>query len=286
MGTQTLGERISQLRNNCGMTQKELGEKLNVSAQAVSKWENGLSEPDVDTIKNLCTIFGITVSELFDENAQPSAETAQSAAPTTTVIENTRIINGYCESCKKPVGPDEYIIRGGRGTQHIYCNECAKQMEAAAKVSEYYDHKKGTRRSLIFGPVAGIIALGVMLAALLVGDDPLPTTEAVIISIVFGLGYFAFISQMFWDSVVQDMFFFFLKSFKMPGVIFTLDLEGILFLIFVKLFLSFLSIFLSVIWFLIGVLLVLPITSIFIYPFALAKHVHEGKKLKTNAQNG
>jgi len=286
METQTLGERISQYRNNCGLTQKELGEKLNVSAQAVSKWENGLSEPDVDTIKNLCTVFGITVSELFDENAKPVAETAQTAAPTTTVIENTRIINGYCETCKKPVGPNEYIIRGSRGGQHIYCNECAKQMEAAAKFAEYADHKKGTVRSFIFGPLAGAIALALMLVALLVGEDPLHTTEAVIISIVFGLGYFAFISQVFWDGVVTDIFFFFLKSFKMPGVIFTLDLEGILFLIFVKLFLSFLSIFLSVIWFLIGVLLVLPVVSIVIYPFALIKHIHEGKRLKANAQNG
>ena len=52
METHSIGERISKLRANSGLTQKELGDKLNVTAQAVSKWENGLSETDIDTLKN------------------------------------------------------------------------------------------------------------------------------------------------------------------------------------------------------------------------------------------
>ena len=88
---------------------------------------------------------------------------------------------------------------------------------------------------------------------------------------------------MFWDGVVTDIFFFFLKSFKMPGVIFTLDIDGLLFLIFVKLFGALLSVFLSVIFFLIG-LIITPLVSIVIFPFALIKRITEGKKLKAQAE--
>ncbi|MGN1060673.1 MAG: helix-turn-helix domain-containing protein [Candidatus Coproplasma sp.] len=287
METTSIGERIAKLRNSSGLTQKELGDKLNVSAQAVSKWENGLSEPDIDTLKKLSVIFGVSVSELVDEEAHAETATAQAAAAPITTQENTRIFNGYCERCKKPVGPGEYVVESGRGWQHIYCNDCAKKNRIENQIStannNLADHKKETMRSFIFGPVAGVVVLAIMLVGLLIGNDPLPTTEAVIISIVYGLCYFTFIGQMFWDGVVQDLFFFFLKSFKMPGVIFTLDIEGILFLIFVKLLFSFLSIFLSIIWFLLGVLIILPIFSLVIYPFALIKHIHTGKKLKAEA---
>lgn len=64
----TLGEMISSLRKEKGMTQSELAEKMNVTDKAVSKWERNLSCPDVNTIPKLAEIFGISVDELF--NAQ------------------------------------------------------------------------------------------------------------------------------------------------------------------------------------------------------------------------
>lgn len=287
METTSIGEKISKLRNSNGLTQKELGDKLNVSAQAVSKWENGLSEPDIDTLKKLGGIFGVSVSELVDEGAHTEAATAQAAAAPATVQEKSLIINGYCERCKKPVGPGEYVVESGRGWQHIYCNECAKKNRIENRIhtaiNNLSDHKKETRRSLLFGSIAGVVVLAITLVGLLTIENPLPTAPAIIISIVFGLGYFTFIGQMFWDSVINEMFFFFLKSFKMPGVLFTLDLEGILALIFIKIFFAFLSIFLSVVWFLLGVLIILPLFSLVIYPFALIKHILTGKKLKAEA---
>lgn len=97
------------------------------------------------------------------------------------------------------------------------------------------------------------------------------------------VGYLAFGIQVFWeDSVVTDIFFFFLKSFRMPGVIFTLDLDGIIFLILVKIGGAILSAILSVIVFLFG-LFFTPVTSLFILPFASIKRVMEGKRLKKAA---
>ena len=60
------GSKIAELRKSNNLTQAELGAKLNVTAQAVSKWENGLSEPDIDSIKKLCELFSVSVDQFLD----------------------------------------------------------------------------------------------------------------------------------------------------------------------------------------------------------------------------
>ena len=62
---QTLGKRIMQYRKNKGMTQDKLAEALGVTPQAVSKWENDQSCPDINTLPKLAAIFDITTDELL-----------------------------------------------------------------------------------------------------------------------------------------------------------------------------------------------------------------------------
>ena len=61
----TIGSRIARRRKELGMTQEELSAKLGVSAQAVSKWENDLSSPDISMLPNLVKILDITTDELL-----------------------------------------------------------------------------------------------------------------------------------------------------------------------------------------------------------------------------
>lgn len=60
-----LGTQIRALRRARGMTQESLAERLHVSAQAVSKWENHLSAPDVSLLPALAAVFDTTIDELF-----------------------------------------------------------------------------------------------------------------------------------------------------------------------------------------------------------------------------
>ena len=60
-----LAETIKRLRTSFGMTQKELAEKLGITAQAVSKWEAGKTCPDVMTLPVLASLFGVTTDELL-----------------------------------------------------------------------------------------------------------------------------------------------------------------------------------------------------------------------------
>lgn len=65
MNQEKIGKFISEQRKKENLTQQQLAEKLNVSKNAVSKWERGLNLPDVSIMKDLCNILGITLNELF-----------------------------------------------------------------------------------------------------------------------------------------------------------------------------------------------------------------------------
>ncbi len=60
-----IGERIKEFRINCGLTQQELAYRLGVAAQSVSKWERGVTMPDITLIVPLAKIFGVTSDELL-----------------------------------------------------------------------------------------------------------------------------------------------------------------------------------------------------------------------------
>ena len=62
---ETLGKRIVRCRKGLGLTQDALAEKLGVTAQAVSKWENDQSCPDITMLPKLAEIFGITIDMLL-----------------------------------------------------------------------------------------------------------------------------------------------------------------------------------------------------------------------------
>ena len=65
MESQSMGKRIMALRKNKGYTQEQLSEKLGVSSQAVSKWENEVSCPDISIVPQLAEVLGVTTDELL-----------------------------------------------------------------------------------------------------------------------------------------------------------------------------------------------------------------------------
>lgn len=58
-------EKLYTLRKAANMTQTELAEKLNVSRQAVSRWEMGTAKPEVDTLIAMSDLFGVTLDDLL-----------------------------------------------------------------------------------------------------------------------------------------------------------------------------------------------------------------------------
>ncbi|MBE6923134.1 MAG: helix-turn-helix transcriptional regulator [Ruminococcaceae bacterium] len=62
---ETIGNRIAKFRKAKAMTQEDLANQLGVSSQAVSKWENDASCPDISLLPQLCKVLGVTTDELL-----------------------------------------------------------------------------------------------------------------------------------------------------------------------------------------------------------------------------
>ena len=69
-----VGDKIKALRKAKKLTQEQLAEYLNVSSQAVSKWETGASSPDIDMLPRLAVFFQTSLDELFDFDRRKIAE--------------------------------------------------------------------------------------------------------------------------------------------------------------------------------------------------------------------
>ena len=70
----TMGQIIRRLRKEKNFTQEELAQQLNVSNQAVSKWENGDCMPDISQIVPLSNVFGVTTDVLFGKDGTDGDE--------------------------------------------------------------------------------------------------------------------------------------------------------------------------------------------------------------------
>ena len=62
---ETFGQRLSRIRKEKGYTQEEIASRITISPQAVSKWENDISSPDILVLSSLADILGVSVDELL-----------------------------------------------------------------------------------------------------------------------------------------------------------------------------------------------------------------------------
>ena len=274
------GAKIAELRTARKMTQAELGAMLNVTSQAVSKWENGLSEPDMESIRKLCEIFDITFDEFF--GADPKSE-EEKPEP-----QNTAVVLAYCDVCDKPLyNPKEYQVSIENGVQHTTCIDCIPKKEEAKRQAanekrerERKVRQDGEMRDLKKGLLWGIV--GAVVLAVLTAIGAVVSQESAIIVIVAAVvgayGGYAMLTQFIWMNSVWDVFFFFIRTLKLPGVIFTLDLNGLIFLIVVKILGAILSAIISVLLFIVG-FIVTWIYAMIIFPFALIKEIREIKTM-------
>ncbi len=249
------GKRIAAFRKEKGLTQAELGEKLNVSSQAVSKWENDLSEPDLETVKRMAALFGISTDELLSEEV---AATAQTAAP--------QVIAGYCNECKKPLylGEDYEIVTAEGGMQKVYCAECSarikernrlaaeqadrerKDAEARAYAAKEKEYKTKLRRTLIW-PAIGGVALFIL--GIISGISNGNAGMSIAGGAILGVLCFTYVSQLFWDGAIMEIMEASVKTIQFPGLIFTWDLDGFIWVICMKILFAVLGfLFTAIAW--------------------------------------
>ena len=69
MDMEWIGQTISDLRKSHNMTQLELADKLNISFQAVSNWERGISMPDIAKLPELANLLDTSIDDLLGEKS-------------------------------------------------------------------------------------------------------------------------------------------------------------------------------------------------------------------------
>lgn len=76
-----VAERLAALRKRAGLSQGDVAERLNVSRQAVSRWETGFTVPSTDNLSRLGRLYGVTLDELLSYSAALPPEKPQEEAP-------------------------------------------------------------------------------------------------------------------------------------------------------------------------------------------------------------
>ena len=71
----TLGQKLKEIRKRFGLSQEQLAEIMNVSRQAITKWENDGGLPDISNLQELAKTFGITIDYLLNDDNQLPALT-------------------------------------------------------------------------------------------------------------------------------------------------------------------------------------------------------------------
>lgn len=352
------GEKISRLRKSKGMTQEELGKVLNVTYQAVSKWERGESQPDFETMSQIAKYFQVPLNYFVDgepEQAQTPVQEEGAQAVASSVPAPNYI--GICTKCGKMLREEEVASY----SPQITCKSCSEREIRAARRAEqaavekekqnaaheaYLARGKGFDARLIVSLVLTLVLyivltivcfnteggdkglLGIVLAIVPLavfgcthaiadfigelkcgGDEPegytrnlslivagafailnlvlflvlyLSSKDAILLAGLF-LGTvcsFTFVSQFLWGGAVKEIFTAGGFTFKMPGFIFSLDIDSILFMIIAKIVLGIVAVLVFVVTTVVMTLIAL-LGSVFLFiPSLLAKTVKDRKYKK------
>lgn len=257
------GKIIAQLRREHNMTQAELGAKLNVTYQAVSKWENDQSQPDFATMAQIAELFHVPLTIFLGGEEKETAVAAAAA-------ESAEPVLGYCTVCGNAVRQDNVAQQ----RPVLICKDCveadARRKEEEARAAEEQKerqeqgrklaNKRTRNRGLIWG---GVIALVVMILVAVFYAIGGGTAGAGIVAVLItGIFIYAFASQMFWGGFIFETCLFGGKIIGTPGIIFSFDLDGFIFLIVMKVIFALLKLFIFLITF-----VFFAIVSILLSPF-------------------
>ena len=141
---ETLGRRIARLRLARTATQERLAKELNVSPQAVSKWENDINYPDISLLPDLARFLGVSVDELLSgasASAQENSAAQESAAEKSTAEVVSVADDEPAEIVEEPVEQDNQGI-ATQSSGFSFGKLFGKSMIKVEKNDEADDSKK------------------------------------------------------------------------------------------------------------------------------------------------
>lgn len=260
-GNVNIGEKILALRKQKGITQAELGGELNVSYQAVSKWERGESFPDFETMSRMAKFFGVPLS-YFEEGGVAAAAAASSGG---------KRMAGVCTVCGRTV----YEGEEGQTEPVLVCRACTERQakekqeaqeratpgKAACGGRKSKPHTRAAEKELALGDFAG--------GRSFCGHDrSFRASRGVAVRVDC-----RFVRLLFYRAALlgrrRGGLLLFGKVVGTPGIIFEFSLDGFIFLIAMKILFALLRLLIFLLTALIGIL-----AGIFISPFTFFPALH------------
>ena len=282
-----VGPKIKEYRNKAGLTQKDLADKLHVTYQAVSRWENDDAEPSIDTLKEMCEIFNCSIEELFDmerkEEDKPIEE--KITVVEKIVVQEPKPILGVCEQCNHPIYEasnlnrvnESFVVRTGRTSytetrQRVLCNDCneIRLLEEKRKAEQIEREINATKKRRIHSFIYLLTAYIYCSWYKFVKSSSTGFGY-------LGIGLFAycFLGTMILNNTFITDMWLEITSWgfvKLPGIIFEFSFDGLVFLIAMKILFFLLGLALALLAAAFATALAMAL-SIFVYPFALIKNI-------------
>ena len=338
-----LGNRIKENRTKLGLTQKDLADKLYVTPQAISRWENDGIEPPIESLRKMSSIFHVSLDDLigtenneekvskeiasFDEldsneNKKEGGHVSVVTPPATpikaeivkpslvtppasqaTIVEENQVpagAYGICDKCHKLLkGPSDIhdintpakrVVRAkGRsytvpGTIERLCSECyaehVKEEQAKKKAQlQAIRNKARSRREMacVLGPLCSIVLS--LILCWIVYKCTNNVTATVLVATLGSVYFFPFFACLFLNNnCIFEIFGDIVEVFfvKFPGLIISFDLDGLAFLIFMKILFAVLGFAIGLLGFCAGTAVASFIALFAVIPsFLKSKHYPE-----------
>lgn len=288
-----IGSRIHDLRVHAGMTQKDLADRLFVTAQAVSRWEQDLVEPNLYTLNKMASIFNVSVDFLLGRETNE----AVTAAPGPTKEEIGEVVEehlaaqkrtiGVCSVCHRPIleGEKMHVEKYGNARtgrhENVYCDECYKKEVAETDKNIIKNNIKW--RGVAWGLFALGLAVGLAVTIVLsvMMSDFVGTICAIGIpfSIMFAMFLYCLGARNTeFSSIYMEVITW--GCVKLPGIIFSWSIEGIVWMILMKILFWILGILITIGAFAFATV-ICTVLSIFFFPIAVKRSYKNPEKTES-----
>ena len=302
----TLGQKIKQARIAANLTQKDLANELSVTFQTVSKWESDTNEPDLTTLRGIAKILNVSLEYLVSDEEAPAQPKPQEAPKPQPQTIHARRQLGTCADCHKPVMEGDYFHnverRSPSGVKEtvMVCDPCfqrheeeirrrAKEVEDSMKPKPE-EKKKGIfhkitdrddRKPLIWAIIIGVVAAIIALIIFIINVSTVGVVWTIFGPLLIGYALTATIYCIFTASFISEVFMSVASwSIHFPGIIFSWDIEGLAFLIAMKVFFAILGAVLGVLVFLLALSLSALLSVFAFVPLLIYNKTHYGKEFK------
>lgn len=170
---ESFGQRLSRLRKKKGLTQEDIASRITISPQAVSKWENDISSPDIQVLSQLADILGVSIDELLGHQKETAEEVKEEKQEETEFVEDEDRVKSNKED-RVVINDSGIHVRSEDGENVHITSEGIEVLDKegnVTKVKKYSDFKPHVVEAIIWSVVGALTLVGYILMGLLWKDN-------------------------------------------------------------------------------------------------------------------